>query len=320
LDRRRFALGIALALSSAHLRAQSAKPPRIGVLTTTALSSAYRQALLKGLREHGYVEGQNLLVEWRAADGSSARADALAAELVKLPVELIVTSLTPATRAARKATATIPIVMAFAGEPVETGLVKSLARPGGNVTGMSGSSAEVSGKRLATLRGLLPQLSKLVFLVNASDPFSRPFVEESRDAAKHLGLHLDTLDGTAVNDFSSTFAEMKKRGIGAVMVQGSLLSRSRQIAQAALQNRLPAASPQKRFVQDGGLISYGADPLDLVRRSATYVDKILKGAKPAELPVEQPTKFELVLNLKTAKQLGISIPQELLAQVDEFIQ
>ena len=284
------------------------------------MSSAYRQALLQGLSEHGYVEGQNLLVEWRAADGSSARADVLAAELVKLPVELIVTSLTPATRAARKATATIPIVMAFAGEPVETGLVKSLARPGGNVTGMSGSSAELSGKRLATLRGLLPQLSKVVFLINASDPFSRPFVEESRDPAKHLGLHIEAIDAATMKDFDSTFAELKKRGVGAVMVQGSLLSRGRQIAQAALHHRLPAACPQKRFVQDGGLMSYGADPLDLVRRSAAYVDKILKGAKPAELPVEQPTKFELVLNLKTAKQLGLSIRQDFLAQVDEVVE
>jgi putative ABC transport system substrate-binding protein len=188
------------------------------------------------------------------------------------------------------------------------------------VTGMSSSSAEISGKRLATLRSLLPQLSKVVFLINASDPFSRPFVEESRDAAKQLGLQLETLDGAAVTDFGPTFAEMKKRGVGAVMVQGSLLSQSKQIAKAALQHRMPAACPQKRFVQDGGLISYGADPLDLVRRSAAYVDKILKGAKPGELPVAQPTKFELVLNLKTAKQLGISIRQDFLAQVDEIVE
>ena len=272
------------------------------------------------MREHGYTEGRNILIEWRAAEGLVERVEALANELVKLRVDVIVTALTPAAQAAKKATSTIPIVMAYVGEPLGVGLVKSLARPGGNMTGLSASSAELEGKRIALLHELIPGLRRLALLINRSDPFSGPFIEQSKAPAKRLGMELHVSDIGASQDFEAAFAEMKKLGVGAVIVQGVLMSRAKQIAESALRHHLVAASPQKQFVRVGGLMSYGADFNDLTRRSAAYVDKILKGAKPADLPVEQPTKFQLVVNLKTAQALGLTIPPTILAGADEVIE
>jgi len=302
-----------------RIAAQEKKLPRVGVLTSSAMNQALREAFLRGMREHGYVEGRNVMLEWRAADGQAERANALAAELVKLKVNVIVAMLTPAVQAARKATRTIPIVMAGVGDPLGTGLVSSLAKPGGNVTGVSASSAEASGKRIGLLRELVPGLKRLGILINGSDPFSRPFVEEARDPAKRAGIELHVVDVRQPAQVDPAFAGMKKAGVGAVLVQGVLLIAPKQVADDALRHRLPAASAMRQFAQAGGLMSYGADFQNLVRSSAAYVDKILKGANPAELPVEQPTRFEFVINRRTAGQLGLAIPPALLVRADEVI-
>lgn len=299
--------------------AQQQRMPRVGILSAAALTGPLRDAFVAGMRDSGYVEGKNVALEWRAAEGRIDRSEALAADLVKNKVDVIVAVLTPAAQAARRATTTIPIVMAGVGDPLGTGLVSTLARPGGNVTGVSAASAETSGKRIGLLRELVPGVTRLGLLINGADPFSRSFVEEARDPAKRAGMDLHIQDARQTRDFGPAFAAMKKAGVGAVLVQGVLLIAPKAIADEAIRHRLPAASPMRQFALAGGLMSYGADFRDLVRSSAVYVDKVLKGANPAELPVAQPTKFEFVINRGTAKRLGLAIPSELLVRADEVI-
>jgi putative ABC transport system substrate-binding protein len=299
---------------------QAGKVPRIGVLTSDPMTPALQEAFREGLRDHGYVEGQNIIVEWRAAEGRADRISVLAAELVRLRVDVIVAIFTPAVRAAKDATSTIPIVMAPAGAPVATGFVASLARPGGNITGIAGLDAELQGKRIALLRELIPGMTRVGLLVNAADPFAKPFIDETQFAAKRNGVQINIVDVRRPQEVDAAFATMTKERAGAVIVQGVLTASAWQVGDLAMQHRLPSLSVTKQFAESGGLMSYSASFTDTYRRAASYVDRILKGARPGDLAVEQPTRFELVINLKTAKALGLTIPQSLLLRADEVIQ
>jgi putative tryptophan/tyrosine transport system substrate-binding protein len=321
----RIALTVVLALGFIAVprmgEAQPAgKVPRIGVLTSNPMSAALQEAFRQGLRDHGYVEGQNILVEWRAAEGRTDRAKALAEELVGLKVDVIVAIFTPAVRAAKDATSKIPVVMAPAGAPVTTGFVASLARPGGNITGIAGLDAELQGKRIELLRELIPALTHVGLLINAADAFAKPFGDEAQVAAKRTGLQIHIVDVRRPQEIDAAFAAMTKQRVGAVIVQGVLTAPPWQAADLAVRHRLPSLSVTKQFVESGGLMSYAASYTDTYRRAASYVDRILKGAKPADLPVEQPTQFELVINLKTAKALGLMFPQSLLQRADQVIE
>jgi putative tryptophan/tyrosine transport system substrate-binding protein len=297
---------------------QAGKMPRIGVLTFTRMTTSLQEAFRQGLRDHGYEEGQNILVEWRAAEGQPDRARTLAGELVQLKVDIIVANLTPAVQAAKDATRSIPIVMSAAGDPIRTGFVGSLAHPGGNITGLTGISAELSGKRLELLREIVPGLTRVGLLVNASNPFARSLIDETQAVAKTTGVYLTVVDVRRPQDVEAALARMAKERIGAVIVDAALTSW--RAAEIVIQHRLPSVSNQRDFVDSGGLLFHGAQFADLHRRAASYVDKILKGAKPADLPVERPTKFELVINLKTAKTLGVTIPSQLLLRADQVIE
>jgi putative ABC transport system substrate-binding protein len=307
-------LGVSLA---AHAQ-QAEKVRRIGVLTFTQMSASLQEPLRQGLRENGYVEGQNLLVEWRAADGRPERAKTLAQELVRLNVEVIVANLTPAVQAAKEATGTIPIVMASAGDPVGTGFVASLARPGGNITGLTGISAELAGKRVELLRELVPGLARLGLLLNGSNPFAKSLVTETRTAAKRAGLELQIIDVRRAQDVDPALTGLTQRRVGAVIVDAALVTW--RAAELTLQHRLPSISNQRPFVEAGGLMFHGAELSDVQRRAGSYVAKILNGARPGELPVEQPTRFELVINLRTAKALGLSVKPSLLLQATQTIE
>jgi putative ABC transport system substrate-binding protein len=315
-------LAIVFALLLGAVSAVQAQPPeqtpRIGVLTFTQLTAPVQESLRQGLRDHGYVEGQNLRIEWRAAEGRPERAKAQAAELVQLKVDVIVANLTPAVQAAKEATGTIPIVMASAGNPVGTGFVKSLSRPGGNITGLTGISAELAGKRVELLRELIPGLTRVGFLVNGSNPFAKSLIEETRAAAKRAGVELQIIDVRRAADIEPAFAALKMQRTGGVIVDAALTSWK--AAELGLQYRVPSISNQRHFVEAGGLMFHGAEASDVQRRAAGYVARILKGASPAELPVEQPTKFELVLNLRTAKALGLTIAQPLLVRATETLE
>ena len=321
--RRLMALAAAVATLAGPLPALAQPPagagPRVGVLLFTPLTDTVQEGLRQGLREHGYVEGQNIRIEWRSAEGRPDRAAALAAELVRLDVDVIVAEFTPAAIAARNATRTIPIVMAPAGEPVAMGLVESLARPGGNVTGFSNIAAELSGKRLELLRELVPGLARVGLLIHGADPLDRAFVDETRAAAARDGIHLHVAGVPRPQDLAGALAAMARERVGAVIVQGNLPAPSRQVAQAVARHRLPSISPLTQFVEAGGLMSYGPSLGDIQRRAAAYVDKLLRGAKAADLPVERPTKFELVVNRKTARALGITVPPALLLRADRVI-
>ena len=307
-------LGVSLA---AHAQ-QAEKVRRIGVLTFTQMSASLQEPLRQGLRENGYVEGQNLLVEWRAADGRPERAKTLAQELVRLNVEVIVANLTPAVQAAKEATGTIPIVMASAGDPVGTGFVASLARPGGNITGLTGISAELAGKRVELLRELVPGLARLGLLLNGSNPFAKSLVTETRTAAKRAGLELQIIDVRRAQDVDPALTGLIQRRVGAVIVDAALVTW--RAAELTLQHRLPSISNQRPFVEAGGLMFHGAELSDVQRRAGSYVARILNGARPGELPVEQPTRFELVINLRTAKALGLSVKPSLLLQATQTIE
>ena len=291
---------------------------RVGVLTFTQLAPTLQEPLRQGLRDQGYVEGQNLLIEWRAADGRPERAKALAQELVGLKVDVIVANLTPAVQAAKEATATIPIVMASAGDPVGTGFVKSLARPGGNITGLTGISAELAGKRIELLRELVPGLTRVGLLLNGTNPFAKSLVSETRAAAKRAGLEIQIIDVRRAQDVDPALSGLTQRRAQAVIVDAALTTW--RAAQLALQHRLPSISNQRAFVEAGGLAFHGAEPSDVQRRAAIFVAKILRGASPAELPVEQPTRFELILNLRTAKALGLTVKPALLLQATQTIE
>ena len=297
---------------------------RIGVLETVSstLNTANLDAFRQGLRELGYVEGQNFVIEYRSADGRPERFPGLATELVRLKVDLIVTRGTPAGLAAKKATGSIPIVMASSADPAGYGIVSRLARPGGNVTGLSTIGVELAGKRLELLKEAIPRIARIAQLANMSSPASASQWPQIEVAARSLGLEPQLLDVRASEDFARAFDTAIKQRADAVSVANDTLIQTnrRRIVDLSAKHRLPSIFGSREFVDAGGLMAYGPNFTDLYRRAATYVDKIFKGAKPADLPVEQPTKFELAINLKTAKALGLTIPQSILVRADEIIQ
>jgi putative ABC transport system substrate-binding protein len=279
-------------------------------------------AFQKALRELGYEEGKNLLFEYRWAGGDDERLPELANDLVRLNVEVIVVSGTPAILALKKATATIPIVMAAAGDPVGTGIVKSLANPGGNITGMSNMIPDVGGKRLQLLKQFAPTAVHIGIIWNANNPFTQLVIHESESAARILNVRLQPLQVQTAEDFDSAFETGTREHVDSLIVVEDPLtiSRRRQIVDFAAKGRIPAVYGAKTFIDAGGFVSYGASFPDLYRQTAFYVDKILKGANPGELPIEQATKFELVINRKTAKALDLNVPDQLLAVADEVIE
>ena len=303
---------------------QPTKVTRIGYLTGPSLSAnATRiEAFRQGLRELGYVEGKNIVIEWRSANGKLDRLPALAAELVRLKVDIIVTGGGSTTRAAKDATSTISIVMTNDPDPVGDGFVASLARPGGNITGLSTFAPELSGKRLEILREVIPKLSRVAVLGTSTQPGHAQVFREVELAAGALKLQLQYLDVLDSKDIETAFrAASKGRADGVLMLQtGILISQRSQLADLAAKNRLPAIFPDGRYVEAGGLMTYGVNIHDLSRRAATYVDKILKGRTPADLPVEQPMKFEFIVNLKSAKAIGLTIPPNVLVRADRVIR
>jgi len=315
------ALGLLLAPLAADAQ-QPAKVPRIGFLRAEMPPESYIEAFRQGLREHGYVEGQNIVVDYRWAEGNEERLRLLVAELIRLKVDLIVTSAPAATRAAKEATTTIPIVMVHVADPVAFGFVAGLARPGGNVTGFALLFPELSGKRLEVLKEALPKLSRVAVLWNAANPYKAYDLKEVQAVAGALRVTLHTLPVRGPEDLDDAFqAAVKSRAGGLITLEDPFTGAHRtRIIDLALKHRLPAVFAVRPFVEAGGLMSYGPNPVDQSRRAATYVDKILKGVKPGDLPVQQPTRFELVINLKTAKALGLTIPQSLLFRADEVIQ
>ena len=316
-DRREFIalLGGAAAWPLAA-RAQQHAMPRIGILLLGGPEpmGPFREAL----HELGYVEGRNVEIEVRSAQGQASRLPELAAELVGRKVDIIVASLTPAIAAAKNATRDIPIVMAPAGDPVATGLVASLARPGGNVTGVSGTASELGAKSLEVIRELLPAAQRVGVVSNATDPFAKPLLDQIQRGAQPLGLVIHPVAVRSADEMEAAFAEIARERADAVIVSGSLPVRS--TVDLALKYRLPSLFNQKSIAEAGALAAYSPSFAERARQCAGYVDRILKGARPAELPVEQPTRFELVINLKTAKAIGLSIPSTLLARADEVIE
>jgi putative tryptophan/tyrosine transport system substrate-binding protein len=303
-----------------HAQQAAAELPRIGVLVFTPMSNAVQEGFRQGFRDHGYVEGKNILVEWRSADSRTDRANVMAAELVRLKVNVIVAEFTPAVQAAKNATHTIPIVMAPAGDPVATGLVASLSRPGGNVTGISNIAAELSGKRFELLRELLPGVTRVGLLIHGADPLDKAFVDGTQMAASSAGIQLQIATVPRPEDLEVALSGMTKARVGAVIVPANLPIPAHEIARSAQRHRLPSISLLSQFPESGGLMSYGASPIDIRRRAVGYVDKILKGAKPADLPVERPTTFEFVINRKTARTLGLSVPPSLILRADRVIE
>jgi putative ABC transport system substrate-binding protein len=313
------------ALCGSALAQPAGKVPRIGYLTGTSVSgpSARVEVFRQGLRELGYVEGKNIVIEWRGAEGRSDRLPALAAELLGLKMDVIITTGSSATRAAKEATVTIPIIMANDSDPVGNGFVASLARPGGNITGLSTVAPELSGKRLELLREIIPRLSRVAVFGTSTSPDTAQSLKEVDLAAGVFGVKLQYLDVLGPKDIAIAFRAASKGRADAVLmaVLGSVaLSRRTEIVDLAIKNRLPVIYEREIYVEAGGLMSYGVNRNDLDRRAATYVDKILKGAKPSELPVEQPKKFEFVINLKAAKRIGLTIPPNVLARADKVIK
>ena len=291
---------------------------RVGIIDDAPMWNAFRQ----GLREHGYLEGQNIAFDYKYADGVPERLAEAAAEFVRRPVDVIATYGTPPTWAAKEATATIPIVMIAIGDPVRAGLVASIARPGGNVTGNTILGPEVGAKRLQLFKEAVPTISRMAFLVNPANPSTVAYLEELQIAAPALGVKLISAEVRSVNDFDSAFAAMMRERPDAFMMTADplLMLHIRRVIDFLTDNRLPSIFQNRDNVVAGGLMSYGASLPDLFRRGAGYVHKILQGTKPANLPVEQPTKFEFVINLKTAKALGLSIPELFLLLADEVIE
>jgi putative tryptophan/tyrosine transport system substrate-binding protein len=316
----------ALILTTFHLAEgqQPEKIPRIGLLSPFSPSDTalWHEAFRQGLRDLGWVEGKNISIEYRYAEGRNDRLPDLAADLVRLKVDIIVASVATDAVVAKKATRTIPIVMAAPGDPVATKLVESLARPGGNITGLSQIAPELAGKRLELLKETVPKLSRVAVLWNPEGPTTTLAWEESQLPAPQLGLQLHSTEVRSPSDFDKAFegATRARAEALAVMPNQLFVNNQKRIADFAAKNRLPSIFYLREFVDSGGLMSYGPDRSDMFRRAATYVDKILKGAKPADLPVEQPRKFELVINLKTAKQIGLTFPQSVLYQADKVIK
>ena len=305
-------------------KAQSARVYRIGFLSPAPSSAMAPRvaAFRRGLRELGYLEGQNITIEYRGAEGRDEQLTGLAAELVRLQVGIVVVHGVLATLAARKASTTIPIVCFACGDLVGTGLVASLARPGGNITGLTVLAPEVSGKRLELLKEFVPRLTRVAVLFNPGNPVSGPELRETEAAARSLGLQLQSLGVRDPDGFGSAFSSMKSARADALIVLSDAMfyGRRREIADLTVSNRLPSISHLREFADAGVLMTYGPDVFTIARRAATYVDKILKGAKPADLPIEQPTKFEFVVNLKTARALGLTIPKSIQLRADDVIQ
>lgn len=298
---------------------------RIGLILTAPPEQVVHlpRALDEGLRELGYVEGRNIVVERRFADGKQERLPALAAELVRLKVDVIVTGSNPVVAAVKQATTTIPVVMAISRDPVGAGFIASLARPGGNITGLSNDpTPEILGKNLELLKEAVPGVSRVAFLWNPVPPGAGTYRDVVESAARRLGVTFQSVEVRGRNEFEGAFAAMvRERADGVVVAGDGVIAGARsQVVLLAARNRLPAVYAQREFAEAGGLMSYGPNVADQFRRAATYVGKILKGAKPGDLPVEQATKFEFIINLKTAKALGLTIPQSVLIRADEVIQ
>jgi len=303
---------------------QPTKIPRIGYLSVTSRSTSPGrvEAFRQGLRDLGYVEGKTIVIEWRFAEGKPDRLPTLAAELVRLKVDVIVSGGSTATRPAKEATSSIPIIMSQDNDPVGNGFVASLARPGGNITGLATLRSELSGKRLELLKEIVPKLSRVAILGSSTNPGNAELLKETELAAGAFGVKLQYLDVRGANDLETAFREAGTGRADAILVlAGPVFSiRRTEVIQLAIKSRLPAIYDRRDFGEAGGLMTYGVSVADLDRRAATYVDKILKGAKPGDLPVEQPMKFELVINLKTAKQIGLTIPPNVLARADRVIR
>jgi len=317
----------ALAAPLATLSQQQGKIWRVGFLAyatrpPSLSDSTHHGALQRGMRELGYVEGKNLVIEWRFADRKTERLPTLAAELVQQKVDVIVTSGRFATRAAQKATATIPIVMVSVGDPVGSGLIKSLARPGGNITGLSSMTDDIGSKRLQMLLDMVPKLSRVAVLVNPANPENIKALESIQAAAQKRGVKILRVEARTPQEIDNAFSLIRQQNAGALIVLFNLLFQEQrsQIAELAAKHRLPSMTADRIYAEAGCLMSYGNSFADQYRRAPTYVDKILKGAKPSDLPVEQPTTFELIINGKTAKALGLTIPQSLLISADKVIE
>jgi len=314
-----------LALSSPAEPQQTKKVPRIGFLSAASLSplAARVEAFRQGLRELGYVEGKNIVIEWRSSGGRLDHVSELAAELVGLKVDVIVAAGPVDTRAAKEATNTIPIVMGFDTDPVASGFIASLARPGGNITGLSSLAPELSGKRLELLKEIIPKFSRVAVMGTSTNPGNTQALREVELAAGSFGAKLQYLDILDPKDIETAFRAAGKARADAVLmlVAGTVAAAHRtKIVELAVKSRLPAIYNRREYVEAGGLMTYSVSLADLDRRAATYVDKILKGAKPADLPVEQPKKFEFIINLKAAKQIGLTIPPNVLARADKVIR
>jgi putative ABC transport system substrate-binding protein len=319
--KRRLVLAAAASLASTGAWGQTPERLRkVGVLIDGSAPHPLPDALRAGLTKSGWVEGRTIAFDVRYADGKPARAAEQAAELVKADVDVIAAHFTPAVRAAMAATKTIPIIMAPAGAPVETGMVASLSRPGGNVTGVTNMAAELGGRRLQLLKDMVPSLGRVAVLASSQDAFTRPFLLYLEQAASSGGLQLDSVPVAGPTDFAAAFAAMAERRAGAVIIQGVFNSHRAALVEIAGTQRLPTMWFDRQAVLAGGLISLSANTDDIFQRAAAMTDKVLKGAKPADLPVEQPSIFELVINLKTAKALGLTVPQSVLVQADEMIE
>jgi putative ABC transport system substrate-binding protein len=316
---------IAVVVVGATAEAQQPKKvPQIGVISggSASTDAAYHEAFLQGLAELGHIKGKTILIEYRYAEGNRDRFAEFAAELVRLKVDVIVAAGATGIREVKKATKTIPIVMSNVSDPVALGFVASLAKPGGNITGLSTQAPELGGKRLELLMEVFPKLSRVAVLWQPGGPGSALRVKETETMAPPLGIKLQLIKVRGANDFEGAFAAMKKERADALVPLRSPLigNQVKQIIELAAKNRIPVMYDEREFVEAGGLMFYGTDHLDLFHRAASYVDKILKGAKPGDLPVEQPSKFELVINLKTAKQIGLAIPPNVLARADRVIK
>ena len=326
MNRRTFLCGLTLgmlALPVAAAAQQAGKVPRIGFLFYGSPGpSPELDAFRQGLRELGYIEGQNITIEYRFAGGRLGQLPELAAELVRLKLDVIVTPGTPASVAAKQATSTIPIVFAGVADAVGAGLVADFARPGGNITGLTSISAELGGKRLELLKAVAPKASRVAVLYNPADRSNVLVLKELQESAPALRLTLQPLGVRGPGEFEGAFVAMSRKRAHALFGAAGILTTEHRkaVVDLAAKSRIPAMWGERQFVEAGGLMSYAVNFYDQVRRAATHVDKILKGAKPGDLPVEQPTKFELVINLKTAKALGLTIPQSLLLRADEVIQ
>ena len=323
-----FSLALSTMLFALCFSAEAQEPrkiPRIGFLSASSRSTSgpLYAAFLEGLQQIGFVEGKNIIIDSRWADGKAERLPELAAELIRLKVDIIVVGPVQPALAAKKATTTIPIVITTVADPVEFGLVSSLARPGGNITGLtSAPGIELNGKRLEVLKEVFPNVSRVAVLWNPDNPGSVVNKKANETPARSLGIKLQSVEMRQPSDLETAFTSMKKAGAEVLVTINSPLvsSQVQRIVNLAAKNRLPGIHAESRWTEAGGLMSYGPNYFDLCRRAATYVDKILKGAKPGDLPIEQPRKFEFIINLKTAKQIGLTIPQSVLFRADRVIK